>query len=52
VAWTLDQPVTTLCSAGDATLFPKIVAAAERYQAGATPVDTAEMLADSSNIFV
>ena len=31
VAWALDQPVTTLCSAGDLGVFPKIVAAAERY---------------------
>ncbi len=35
VAWALDQPVTTLCSAGDLEVFPKIVAAAERYRPGA-----------------
>jgi aryl-alcohol dehydrogenase-like predicted oxidoreductase len=34
VAWALDQPVTTLCSAGDLEVFPKIVAAAERYRPG------------------
>ena len=36
VAWALDQPVTTLCSAGDLGVFPKIVAAAERYHPGAS----------------
>lgn len=35
VAWALDQPVTTLCSSGDLEIFPKMVAAAERYQPGA-----------------
>ena len=34
VAWCLDQPVTTLCSAGDLGVFPKIVDAAERYRPG------------------
>jgi aryl-alcohol dehydrogenase-like predicted oxidoreductase len=52
VAWTLDQPVTTLCSAGDATLFPKIVAAAERYRPGAVPPETAMEFAGHGNIFV
>lgn len=32
VAWALDQPVTTLCSSGDLSVFPKIVDAAERYR--------------------
>lgn len=32
VAWALHQPVTTLCSAGDARLYGAICAAAERYQ--------------------
>ena len=35
IAWALDQPVTTLCSAGDLTVFPKVVEAAERYEPGA-----------------
>lgn len=33
VAWALNQPVTTLCSSGDLAILPKMVAAAERYQA-------------------
>jgi aryl-alcohol dehydrogenase-like predicted oxidoreductase len=33
VAWVLNQPVTTLCSAGDLRLFPAICDAAERYLA-------------------
>ena len=32
VAWVLNQPVATLCSSGDKTVFPRIVAAAERYR--------------------
>jgi aryl-alcohol dehydrogenase-like predicted oxidoreductase len=32
VAWVLNQPVTTLCSAGDVHLFPAICDAAERYR--------------------
>jgi predicted aldo/keto reductase-like oxidoreductase len=32
VAWVLNQPVTTLCSAGDLRLFPAICDAAERYR--------------------
>jgi aryl-alcohol dehydrogenase-like predicted oxidoreductase len=32
VAWALQQPVTTICSAGDAVLFDTICDAAERYQ--------------------
>jgi predicted aldo/keto reductase-like oxidoreductase len=32
VAWVLNQPVTTLCSAGDLSLFPGICDAAERYR--------------------
>jgi aryl-alcohol dehydrogenase-like predicted oxidoreductase len=31
VAWALNQPVTTLCSAGDMRLLPAIVDASERY---------------------
>lgn len=34
VAWALARPVTTLCSSGDLTVFPKIVSAAERYRSG------------------
>ena len=34
VAWALSRPVTTLCSSGDLTVFPKIVDAAERYRPG------------------
>lgn len=32
VSWALARPVTTLCSSGDLTVFPKIVSAAERYR--------------------
>jgi aryl-alcohol dehydrogenase-like predicted oxidoreductase len=32
VTWALARPVTTLCSSGDLTVFPKIVSAAERYR--------------------
>jgi aryl-alcohol dehydrogenase-like predicted oxidoreductase len=32
VAWALQQPVTTICSAGDARLFETICDAAERYR--------------------
>lgn len=32
VAFVLTQPVTTLCSAGDVTIMPKVLSAAERYQ--------------------
>ncbi len=32
VAFVLSQPVTTLCSAGDVTVLPKVLAAAERYR--------------------
>jgi hypothetical protein len=32
VAWALQQPVTTICSAGDAVLFDTICDAAERYR--------------------
>jgi aryl-alcohol dehydrogenase-like predicted oxidoreductase len=41
VAWSLNLPITTICTAGDATVFPKIVAAAERY----TEIDTAAIAA-------
>jgi aryl-alcohol dehydrogenase-like predicted oxidoreductase len=37
VAFNLSQPVTTLCSVGDATLLPKFLEAAERYR----PMDPA-----------
>jgi len=45
VAWALRQPVTTLCSAGDLSLVPGILDAAERYR----EIDAAEadaLLAD------
>ncbi len=54
VAWALNQPVTTICSSGDLSVFPKIVAAAERYR----EVDTATWesllttVPDYGNIFV
>jgi aryl-alcohol dehydrogenase-like predicted oxidoreductase len=32
VAFVLSQPITTLCSAGDVTIMPKVLAAAERYR--------------------
>ena len=32
VAFVLSQPVTTLCSAGDVTVMPKVLAAAGRYR--------------------
>ena len=31
LAWALNQPVTTLCSAGDISLLPAIFDAADRY---------------------
>ena len=37
VAFVLSQPVATLCSAGDVTILPKVLAAAERYQALSEP---------------
>ena len=55
VAWALDQPVTTLCSSGDLEVFPKIVAAAERYQPGAGRTAGEALLASVGgydNIFV
>ena len=45
VAWALDQPVTTLCSSGDLEVFPKIVAAAERYRPGSGAGLAAEITA-------
>jgi aryl-alcohol dehydrogenase-like predicted oxidoreductase len=33
VAFVLSRPVTTLCSVGDVTVLPKVLAAAERYRA-------------------
>jgi aryl-alcohol dehydrogenase-like predicted oxidoreductase len=33
VAWALNQPITTICSAGDQSLFETICDAAEQYQA-------------------
>ena len=44
VAWALRQPVTTLCSAGDLSLLPGILDAAERYQS--IPVGAADALLD------
>jgi len=32
VAWVLNQPITTICSAGDQSLFETICDAAEQYQ--------------------
>jgi aryl-alcohol dehydrogenase-like predicted oxidoreductase len=37
VAFVLSQPVTTLCSAGDVTILPKVLEAAERFR----PLDAA-----------
>jgi predicted aldo/keto reductase-like oxidoreductase len=37
VAWALNQPVTTLCTAGDLALLPAIVDAAEHYVAVSEP---------------
>jgi aryl-alcohol dehydrogenase-like predicted oxidoreductase len=47
VAFVLSQPVTTLCSAGDVTVLPRVLAAAERYR----PLDAgaqAALLADAA----
>lgn len=53
VAWALDQPVTTLCSSGDLSVFPKIVAAAERYQpATSGERDLVGSVPGYANIFV
>jgi aryl-alcohol dehydrogenase-like predicted oxidoreductase len=41
VAFVLSQPVTTLCSAGDVTVLPRVLAAAERYR----PLDAAAQAA-------
>lgn len=38
VAFVLSRPVTTLCSAGDVTVLPKVLAAAERFR----PLDATE----------
>jgi aryl-alcohol dehydrogenase-like predicted oxidoreductase len=38
VAFVLSRPVTTLCSAGDVTVLPKVLAAAERFR----PLNPAE----------
>ncbi len=53
VAWVLNQPVTTLCSAGDVRLFPAICDAAERYR-GIDPQEQQALLAqpDYGDIFV
>ncbi|MFN8557773.1 MAG: aldo/keto reductase [Dehalococcoidia bacterium] len=37
IAFVLSQPVTTLCSAGDVTVMPRVIAAAERFR----PMDAA-----------
>lgn len=53
VAWALAQPVTTLCTAGDLTVLPKIVSAAARYRDTSVP-PTPELVAsvsDYGNIF-
>ena len=44
VAWVLNQPVTTLCSAGDVRLLPAICDAAEGYQ-GVDAQEQAALLA-------
>jgi len=49
VAWALSQPVATLCSSGDLTVFPRIVDAAERYR-DVLPADLFA-LPGSANIF-
>jgi len=52
VAWALEQPVTTLCSSGDLDVFPKIVAAAERYQPGTSAdADLVGSVPGYANIF-
>ncbi len=45
IAWLLAQPVTTLCSAGDATLLPGICDAAERWRT-VDPATADALLAD------
>ncbi len=45
VAWALRQPVTTLCSAGDLSLVPGILDAAERYRE-VDPAEADALLAD------
>lgn len=51
VAWALDRPVTTLCSSGDLEIFPKTVAAAERYRPGRADADLVGSVAGYANIF-
>lgn len=53
VAWALYQPLATICSAGDATIFPKIVHAAEHYREIEPDVldDLATSLRGTENIF-
>ena len=55
VAWALNQPVTTICSSGELSVFPKTVEAAERYWE-IDPVAAEEALLTSvpnyGNIFV
>ena len=41
VAFVLSQQVTTLCSTGDVTVLPKVLAAAERYRPLALPAQQA-----------
>jgi len=52
ISWALDLPVTTLCSSGDLTVFPKVIDAAERYRRG-TSDETALVgaVAGYANIF-
>lgn len=45
VAWLLAQPVTTLCTAGDATLLPDLLDAAERWRES-DPAAADALLAD------
>jgi aryl-alcohol dehydrogenase-like predicted oxidoreductase len=53
VAWALNQPVATICSAGDLTVFPKILDAAERYREipPAALQNLHSALPDTGNIF-
>lgn len=47
VAFVLSRPVTTLCSAGDVTVLPKVLAAAERFQP-LTPAEEEELAATAA----
>ena len=41
VAFVLSRPVTTLCSVGDVTVLPRVLEAAERFQALEAPAEAA-----------